>query len=381
MKAVVWHGDENISVDEVDDPRIEEPTDVLVRVTSTAVCGSDLHLYAGKTPGMKDGDIIGHEPMGIVEEVGRDISHVRKGDRVVIPFNISCGSCFMCERDLYSQCETTQNREFKKGASLFGYTHMYGGVPGGQAEYLRVPMGHVGPIKVPLDDRPDEHYLFMSDVLPTAWQAVEYADTPDGGTLAVFGLGPIGLMCVSVAKQAGVQRIIALDHVRERLDAGADRCAEVVDINAVEDIPDQLRVLTDGRGPDSVIDAVGMESEGGFFAQALQYVKLKPDRHGALHDSMWSVRRGGTLSIIGVYGGPDPLFPLGELFDRQIQIRMGQANVWQWIPQILPLLERADDPLGVDSLTTHRLPLEQAQHGYEIFRNKQDGAIKVVLAP
>ena len=381
MKAVVWHGDENISVDDVHDPKLEEPTDVVVRVTSTAICGSDLHLYAGKTPGMKDGDIIGHEPMGIVEEVGRDVSHVRKGDRVVVPFNISCGTCFMCERDLFSQCETTQNREFKKGASLFGYTHMYGGVPGGQAEYLRVPMGHFGPIKIAADGRPDEHYLFMSDVLPTAWQAVAYADTPESGTLAVFGLGPIGLMCVSIAKHLGVHRIIALDHVPERLAAGAKRGAEVVDINDVDDIPEHLRSLTDGRGADAVIDAVGMESEGGFFAEALQFVKLKPDRHGALHDSMWSVRRGGTLSIIGVYGGPDPLFPLGELFDRQIQIRMGQANVRRWIPQILPLLERDDDPLDVDSLTTHRLPLEQAQHGYEIFRNKEDGAIKVVLAP
>ena len=188
-------------------------------------------------------------------------------------------------------------------------------------------------------------------------------------------------MCVSVAKHLGVRRVIALDHVRERLDAGANRGAEVVDINEVDDIRDRLGEMTAGRGPDSVIDAVGMESEGGFFAEALQFVKLKPDRHGALHDSMWSVRRGGTLSIIGVYGGPDPLFPLGELFDRQIQIRMGQANVWRWIPQILPLLERSDDPLDVDSLRTHRLPLEQAPHGYEIFRNKEDGAIKVVLAP
>ena len=381
MKAVVWHGDEDISVDDVDDPRIEEPTDVLVRITSTAICGSDLHLYGGKVPGMKDGDIIGHEPMGIVEEVGRDVSHVQKGDRVVVPFNISCGTCFMCERDLFSQCEATQNHDFKKGASLFGYTHMYGGVPGGQAEYLRVPMGHFGPIKVPHDDRPDEHYLFMSDVLPTAWQAVTYADTPEDGTLALFGLGPIGLMCVSIAKHVGVRRVIALDHVPERLAAGANRGADVLDVSDVDDIADQLRAMTGGRGPDCVIDAVGMESEGGFFAQALQYVKLKPDRHGALHDSMWSVRRGGTLSIIGVYGGPDPLFPLGELFDRQIQIRMGQANVWQWIPQILPLLERDDDPLDVGSLTTHRLPLEQAEHGYEIFRNKEDGAIKVALAP
>src|SRR5215216_233639 len=370
MRAVVWHGDENLSVDNVDDPRIEQPTDAIVRITSTAICGSDLHLYAAKVPGMKDGDIVGPE-----------VRAVKPGDRVVIPFNISCGSCFMCERDLYSQCETTQNRELRKGASLFGYTHMYGGVPGAQAEYLRVPCAHFGPIKVPDDGRPDERYLFMSDVLPTAWQAVAYAATERGGTLAVFGLGPIGLACVSIARHTGVQRVIALDHVPERLEQGRRRGAEVVDVKDVDDIPDALRAMTDGRGPDSVIDAVGMESEGGFFAEALQFLKVKPDRHGALHDSIKSVRRGGTLSLIGVYGGPDPLFPLGELFDSQIQVRMGQANVKQWIPDLLPLLERDDDPLGVDFLTTHRERLDDAPAAYEKFRNKEDGCIKVVLEP
>ncbi len=381
MRAVVWHGDESLSVDQVEGPRIEEPTDAIVRITSTAICGSDLHLYAGKTPGMKEGDIVGHEPMGIVEEIGREVTGIRPGDRVVVPFNISCGTCFMCDRELFSQCETTQNREVRKGASLFGYTHMYGGVPGGQAEYLRVPCAHFGPIKVADDGRPDERYLFMSDVLPTAWQAVAYADTERGGTLAIFGLGPIGLACVSIARHTGVERVIALDHVPERLEQGRRRGAEVVDVSDLDDIPDALRAMTGGRGPDSVIDAVGMEAEGGFFAEALQFLKVKPDRHGALHDSIKSVRRGGTLSIIGVYGGPDPLFPLGELFDSQIQIRMGQANVRRWIPKILPLLEGDGDPLGVDFLTTHRMKLADAPAGYEKFRNKEDGCIKVVLEP
>jgi threonine dehydrogenase-like Zn-dependent dehydrogenase len=370
-----------LSVDTVDDPRIEEPTDAIVRITSTAICGSDLHLYGAKVLGMKDGDILGHEPMGIVEEVGPQVEHVKQGDRVVIPFNISCGHCFMCEHELYSQCETTQNREAKKGASLFGYTHLYGGVPGGQAEFLRVPCAQFGPIKVPDDGRPDERYLFMSDVLPTAWQAVVYADTEPGGTLAIFGLGPIGQACVSIARHLGVERVLALDHVPERLEMAKRRGAEVLDIGAVDDIPEELRERTGGRGADSVIDAVGMESEGGFFAEAAQFLKLKPDRHGALHDAIKCVRRGGTLSLIGVYIGPDPMWPLGELFDSQIQVRMGQANVKKWIPQILPLLEGEGDPLGVDYLTTHRMPLAEAPRGYEIFREKEDGAIKVVLQP
>jgi threonine dehydrogenase-like Zn-dependent dehydrogenase len=249
MKAVVWHGDEDVRVERVDDPSIEEATDAIVRVTSTAICGSDLHLYGAKTPGMKEGDILGHEPMGIVEEVGPEVRHVAAGDRVVVPFNISCGACWMCERGLYSQCEETQNHEFDKGASLFGYTHMYGGVAGGQAEYLRVPMAHFGPIKVP-ENGPDERYLFLSDVLPTAWQAVVYADVPDPAkTVAVFGLGPIGQMCGRIALHLGAERVIALDIVPERLEMARRHGVEAHDASDM-DVADDLRELTGGRGPD-----------------------------------------------------------------------------------------------------------------------------------
>ncbi|MFL6037838.1 MAG: alcohol dehydrogenase catalytic domain-containing protein [Gaiellaceae bacterium] len=379
MKAVVWHGKEDVRVDNVRDPRIEAATDAIVRITSTAICGSDLHLYSQLGPALKEGDIIGHEPMGVVEEVGTEVEHIAPGDRVVIPFNISCGSCWMCERDLYSQCETTQNRKWKKGASLFGYTHLYGGVPGAQAEYLRVPMAHFGPIKVP-EGPPDTRFLFLSDVLPTAWQAVEYADVPAGGVVGVWGLGPIGQMVTRIALLRGAGRVLGIDQVPERLAMAQRHGVETIDFGAVDDVPELVRDLTDGRGVDSAVDAVGMEAEASIVGRTLQNLKLMPDRLGALVSAARSVRRGGTLSLAGVYVGAVPLLPLGELFDRQIAIRMGQANVRRWTDELLPLLGD-DDPLGTADLTTHTLPLDRAPHGYDIFQRKADGAIKVVLQP
>jgi threonine dehydrogenase-like Zn-dependent dehydrogenase len=342
MKAVVWHGDEDVRVDKVEDPKLRRPTDAIVRITSTAICGSDLHLYAAKVLGLKEGDILGHEPMGIVEEVGSEVTSVAPGDRVVVPFNIACGACYMCEQGLQSQCETTQNTDTKKGAKLYGYTHLYGGVPGGQAEFLRAEQAQYSLIKIPNGGVSDDRFLYLSDVLPTAWQAVRYADTPSGGTLAVYGLGPIGQMCVRIARHHGVERVIGIDYVPERLRLAAAWGVETLDLNEVDDATQAVIERTAGRGADSVIDAVGMEAEGSTVARVLQFVKLKPDRHTALHDSLRSVRRGGTLSIIGVYIGPDPLWPLGELFDRQIQVRMGQANVKRWAPEILPLLTDGD---------------------------------------
>jgi len=379
VKAVVWHGKEDVRVDNVPDPRIEQPTDAIVRITSTAICGSDLHLYAKLGAALKEGDIIGHEPMGIVEEAGPEVEHIAPGDRVVVPFNISCGSCWMCERRLYSQCETTQNRKFKKGASLFGYTHLYGGVPGGQAEYLRVPLAHFGPIKVP-EGPPDTRFLFLSDVLPTAWQAVEYADVPPGGVVGVWGLGPIGQMSARIALHRGASRVIGIDQVPERLAMAQRHGVETIDFGAVDSVFELVRDLTDGRGVDSAIDAVGMEAEATVVGRTLQALKLVPDRFGALVSATRSLRRGGTLSLAGVYVGALPLLPLGELFDRQISVRMGQANVRRWSDDLLPLLND-EDPLGTDDLTTHTLPLDRAPHGYDIFQRKTDGAIKVVLQP
>ena len=393
MKAVTWHGVEDVRVDSVPDPRIEEPTDAIVRITSTAICGSDLHLYDVMGPFMEEGDILGHEPMGIVEEVGSAVEHIGPGDRVVVPFNISCGHCFMCHLQRYAQCETTQNHEHGTGASLFGYTKLYGHVPGAQAEFLRVPQAHFGPIKVP-EGPPDERFLYLSDVLPTAWQAVEYADIPPGGSVAVFGLGPIGQMSSRIAKHHGA-RVIAVDLVPERLEMAERHGVETLDLKQVDDVADAVRELTDGRGTDSVIDAVGMEAHGNRAVEMMQkLVNRLPDaiattvmeragidRLAALRSSIETVCRGGTISIIGVYGGTaDPINML-QLFDKGVKIAMGQAHVRRWTDDLLPLVNRDDDPLGVEDLRTHRLPLEQAPHGYEIFQKKEDGAIKIVLGP
>jgi threonine dehydrogenase-like Zn-dependent dehydrogenase len=393
MKAVTWHGKRDVRVEDVPDPTIQEPTDAIVRVTSTGLCGSDLHLYEVMGPFMGEGDVLGHEPMGVVEEVGAEVGQIKPGDRVVIPFNISCGSCWMCERQLYSQCETTQNREHGMGASLFGYTKLYGEVPGGQAELLRVPQAHFGPIKVP-EGPPDDRFVFLSDVLPTAWQAVEYAAVPDGGTLAVLGLGPIGDMSCRIALHRG-HRVIGIDLVPERLERARSRGVEAIDLNEHKDVASEIRERTGGRGPDSVIDAVGMEAHGAPFGRlAQQMTSFLPDsiaarmmeragvdRLSALHLAIDIVRRGGTLSLSGVYGGQTDPLPMLTLFDKQIQLRMGQANVKRWVDDIMPLLERDDDPLGVDDFATHRLPLSEAPQAYETFQKKQDGAVKIVFSP
>jgi threonine dehydrogenase-like Zn-dependent dehydrogenase len=394
MRAVTWQGIEDVRVETLPDPTIEAPTDAVVEVTSTAICGSDLHLYRPLAPFMEAGDVLGHEPMGRVVAVGPEVRHLAVGDRVVVPFNISCGSCFMCDQQLYAQCEATQVREHGKGAALFGYTKLYGHVPGAQAELLRVPQAHFGPIKVP-DGLPDERFLFLSDVLPTAWQAVAFADVRPGGSIAVLGLGPVGQMACRVARHQGIDRVFGVDLVPERRAMAERHGVEVIDANMVVDVPEALRQLTGGRGPDAVVDAVGMEAHGAPFAGALQRAAgfLPPvvgeplskragiDRLTALRTAIDAVRRGGTLSIVGVYGGAvDPL-PMLDLFDKGIQLRMGQAHVKRWVPEILPLLEKDEDLLGLSDFATHTMPLDQAPAAYAMFQAKQDGAIKVVLEP
>ncbi len=394
MKAVAWHGKRDVRVDNVPDPGIQEPTDAIIRVTSTGVCGSDLHLYEVLGMFMTEGDILGHEPMGIVEEVGSGVTHIRAGDRVVIPFNISCGHCWMCDQNLFSQCETTQVREHQKGAALLGYTKLYGQVPGGQAEYLRVPQAHFGPIKVP-EGPSDERFVYLSDVLPTAWQAVEYAKIPNGGSVAVYGLGPIGQMSCRIARHRGAERVIGIDLVPERLAMAERYGVETVDWKAQDDVAQTLRELTGGRGPDSVIDAVGMEAHGAPFGKLAQQAagflpdavaeklidKAGVDRMSVLHSAIDAVRRGGTISLSGVYGGAADPMPMFKLFDKQIGLHMGQANVHWWVKDILPLLMGDSDPLGVEDLATHKVPLDDAPHAYEIFQKKQDGAIKILLQP
>ena len=394
MRAVTWHGKRDVRVDTVPDPAIEEPTDAIVRVTSSGICGSDLHLYEVLGPFLDPGDILGHEPMGVVEAVGKDVTHIAPGDRVVIPFNVSCGHCWMCEQGLQSQCETTQVREQGSGAALLGYTKLYGQVPGGQAEFLRVPQGHYGPIKVP-EGPPDDRFVYLSDVLPTAWQAVEYAAVPPGGSLAVLGLGPIGDMSCRIALHRGAGKVIGIDLVPERLARARERGVETVDLAGDGDgVADVVRALTGGRGPDAVIDAVGMEAHGapsgklaqhmaGLLPDALAQKMIETagvDRLSALNLAVDLVRRGGTISLSGVYGGMlDPL-PMMTLFDKQIQLRMGQANVRRWVDDILPLLTD-DDPLGVDGFATHHVPLDQAPQAYQMFQRKEDGAVKVLLTP
>jgi threonine dehydrogenase-like Zn-dependent dehydrogenase len=393
MKALAYHGRRDVRIDTVPDPTIEEPTDAIVRMTTTAICGSDLHLYEVLGPFIEEGSILGHEPMGVVEEVGSEVSELSPGDRVVIPFQIACGRCFMCDQGLQTQCETTQVRGEGMGAMLFGYTKLYGSKDGGQAEYLRVPHAQYTHVKVP-DGPPDERFVYLSDVLPTAWQAVEYAGIPEGGSVTVLGLGPIGDMVARIALHRG-HRVIGVDLVPERLERVRARGAEVLDLSEHEsDLAEVIRGMTDGRGTDAVIDAVGMEAHGSPGAKIAQQItgllpdavaekmmeKAGIDRLHAFYLAIDIVRRGGTISLIGVYGGmADPL-PMLTIFDKQIQLRMGQANVKRWADDIMPLLMNGD-PLGVDDFHTHQMPLNRAPEAYDLFQKKEDGAVKILLKP
>jgi threonine dehydrogenase-like Zn-dependent dehydrogenase len=394
MKALTWHGNRDVRVDNVPDPTIEEPTDAIIRVTSSGLCGSDLHLYEVLGAFIDSGDILGHEPMGVVEEVGAGVTHIAPGDRVVIPFNISCGHCFMCDHGLQSQCETTQVHEYGTGAALLGYTKLYGQVAGGQAQYLRVPQAHYGPIKVP-EGPSDDRFLFLSDVLPTAWQAVQYANVPAGGTLLVLGLGPIGEMCTRIAQHLGVEHVMAVDLVPDRLERARAHGVQAIDLEEHGDLSEVVREQTGGRGPDSVIDAVGMEAHGspvgkmahkmaGLLPDAVGQKLMQnagTDRLAALYSAIDLVRRGGTVSLSGVYGGTASPMNLLQMFDKQLNLRMGQANVKRWMDDLLPLVTGPGDPLGTEDFASHHVPLEDAPEAYEKFQKKQDGTFKVVFKP
>jgi len=391
MKALTYQSVTNVSVEEVPDPVIVEPTDAIIRVTSAAICGSDLHLYDAFGPYLDKGDVLGHETMGIVTAVGTRVTRIAVGDRVVVPFVIACGDCFMCRRGLFSQCETTQVTEYDSGATLYGFTKLYGQVPGGQAEQLAIRRADFNLIKVGTE-LPDERYLFLSDILPTAWQGVEYAEVPEGGTLVVLGLGPVGQFAARIGVHRGY-RVIAVDPVPERRVMAQRHGVETLDLT--DDVSDIITNMTDGRGPDSVVDAVGMEAHDhgpvGLFQKAAARLpdkigqplmqKAGIDSLGAMHLAFDVVRRGGTVSLSGVYGGTADPTPFLNLFDKQITIRMGQCNVQKWIDTLMPLVEDPADPLGTEDLTTHPVPLDRAPEMYEIFKKKEDGCIKVVLKP
>ncbi|GAB3295740.1 alcohol dehydrogenase catalytic domain-containing protein [Epidermidibacterium keratini] len=392
MRAVTWQGKREISVEEVADPRIEDPGDAIIEITSSGLCGSDLHLYEVFGPFLHPGDVLGHEPMGRVVEKGSAVTNLQVGDRVVVPFQIACGHCFMCQRGLQTQCETTQVRDYGTGAALFGYTDMYGAVPGAQAEYLRVPHANYGPIKVP-DGPPDDRFVFLSDVAPTAWQGVEYAGVGADQTLVVLGLGPIGEMACRIALRRGV-RVIGIDLVPARLQRTASIGAEVIDVRT-KGLLDQVRELTDGRGADAVLDAVGLEAHGSPIASGAQWVAgalpdavarqmmqhAGVDRLSAFELAVSLVRRGGTISLSGVYAGTKDPVDLKTLFDKQVTLRMGQANVRRWIDDLLPLATDNADPLGFEGFATHHAPLSDAPSAYAAFQRKDDGMIKLVFTP
>lgn len=390
MRALCWHGKSDVRVDTVPDPKIEDPRDVVVKITSTAICGSDLHLYDGYMPTMEPGDVIGHEPMGEVVEVGSQVKALKKGDRIVVPFTISCGTCWFCQRQMFSLCDTSNpNAEVARKvmgqspAALLGYSHMLGGFAGGQAEYLRVPFADVGPIKVP-EGLPDEKVLFLSDIFPTGYMAAENAGIQPGDTVAIWGCGPVGQFAIVSAWMLGAGRVIAIDRVPERLEMAEKQArAETIDFGK-EKVYDRLMEMTKGRGPDSCIDAVGAEAHaGGSFDAVLDKAKasvgLATDRPHVLREAILCCRKGGTLSIPGVYIGFPDKVPMGAAMNKGLTFKMGQTHVPKYHHMLLKRIEAGEvDPSFV---ITHRIPLEDAPAAYRTFRDKKDECIKVVLKP
>lgn len=386
MRALVYHSAHDVKVDTVPDPVIQQPDDIILKITATAICGSDLHLYRGKVPGMKEGDIMGHEFMGVVVDAGPAVTHLKKGDRVVVPFVIACGSCFFCDIDLYSACETTNpdrgtimnKKSLRSGAALFGFSHMYGGVPGGQAEYVRVPKANVGPIKIP-DTLDDEKVLFLSDILPTGYQAVLNAGVGQGSSLAIFGAGPVGQMAAASARMLGAEKIFMVDHHNYRLEF-ARATYGVIPINFDDvDAAEFIIENTNFRGVDAVVDAVGFEAKGSALETALTALKLEGSSGQALRQCIAAVRRGGTVSVPGVYAGFIHGFLFGDAFEKGIGFKTGQTHVQRFMPELLKFIE--EGKLNPEVIISHRMTLEQAVDGYKMFDKKEDACRKIVLRP
>lgn len=386
MQALTYHGSYDVRVESVPDPILQAPDDIILKITATAICGSDLHLYRGKMPELKNGDILGHEFMGTVVDAGSDVTHLKKGDRVVVPFVIACGQCFFCEKQLFAACETTNpdrgailnKKDIRPGAALFGYTHLYGGVPGGQAEYVRVPKANVGPIKVP-DSLTDEQVLFLSDILPTGYQAVLNAAVGQGSSIAIFGAGPVGLMTAACARMLGVETIFMVDHHEYRLDF-ARQTYNAIPINFDEVDPAEVIVEnTDFRGVDAAIDAIGFEAKGSAVETVLTNLKIESSSGKALRQCIAAVRRGGVVSVPGVYAGFIHGFLFGDAFEKGLTFKMGQTHVQRFLPDLLECVESGK--LHPDVIISHRLPLTEAATGYEIFEKKEDDCRKVVLIP
>ncbi len=390
MRALCYHGTQDVRVDTVPDPHIVNPRDAIIKVTSTAICGSDLHLYDGVIPGLMSGDILGHEFMGEVVEPGPQ-STLRKGQRVVVPFTIACGNCFFCGKQQYSACDNSNPVEKQEMSEtlygspmsgLFGYSHLTGGYSGGQAEYVRVPFSDVGPIVIDDDTLDDDRVLFLSDILPTGWMAAENAAIEDGDTVAVWGAGPVGLFSAQSAMLMGAARVIVIDHYPHRLELAKGLGADIINFRDT-DVREALLEMSGGRGPDAAIDAVGMEAHGFSVDNMLDVAKQKvgagADRASALKQAILAVRKGGRLSIPGVYGGMSDKFPLGALMEKGIAVKTGQTHVQKYTHKLLGMI--ADNKIDTTFLISHRLPLEQAADGYANFKNRQDDYTKVVLKP
>jgi len=388
MKALTYHGSKDVRVETVPDPILVDPDDIILRVTATAICGSDLHIYRGNIPKMKSGDILGHEFMGVVEDAGPGVTRVRKGDRVVVPFTIACGQCFFCAKKLFAACETTNpdrgaivnKKDTRAGAALFGYSHLYGGIPGGQAEFVRVPKANVGPLPIPDSNLRDEQVLFLSDILPTGYMAAVNAGIGKGSTVAIFGAGPVGLMAAASARLLGAERIFMVDHHPYRLAfAQSTYGVEPIDFDEVDDPAKLIIDRMEGRGVDASIEAVGFEAKGSTLESALTAVKLEGSSGAALRQAMAATRRGGVVSVPGVYAGWIHAFLFGDAFEKGLTLKGGQTHAQAFMPELLQHIAKGD--LRPDAIITHRLPLTEAARGYEVFEKKQEDCRKVILLP